>query len=400
MFLSAAPAFADQKPATQTQDQNTDIEKLKLAVAKAQAAYDAAVVAAAKLTATLDELAGDKHPLVVAFADAEKASKDAAAAKTAADAKLEQAEKDLAALPAEATEEQKTAARQAVTAAETEAATAKTTAETKAAAAKQALKALNDARMAALGELTKAQDAKKKAAKELDEAKDALREAEEAGEPDGCEDVSKTLTVHLDGPKEIAAGTSGDFSLRVTNRTGATVEEPDALLNLIDVASGGGNLDEWFDLKASVGGAPWVDLDEDSGLVFLKPIKNGATADVKVRVAVNSKAPKAFATLTASVGYDAEDGTCGWGGEGEADFTITKGAAKPGKPAKPAQGNGNTTAQGGSSTTPVTTHTGGTLAATGAGSATMPIALAGGAAVVLGAGAMVVVRRRKAGSDA
>ncbi|MEU8616617.1 LPXTG cell wall anchor domain-containing protein [Streptomyces sp. NPDC048623] len=415
VFLSAAPAFADTKPAAQTQQQKPTIEQLKLAVAKAQKAYDEAEKARQQGNVWIDGVfktleSGGTHPLAVALTEAKTQAAAAAEAKTAADAKLDAAEKALAALPESATQEEKDAAQQAVTGAKAEAATAaaaKTAADDK---VKKADVAVDDARVAAAREYSvKYQKPDEDAAKALEEAKKALKEAEEAGEegPEDCKDLAKSFTVRLTGPKQIAAGASGDFSLRVTNGTGAAIAAPDALLHLINAASGDGNLNHWLDLKASVGGAPWVDLDEDSALVHLKPMKAGATADVRLRVAVDAKAPKAFASLLATVGYDAEDGTCGWGGDADADFTITEGAAKPSKPAKPAKpatgngkGNGNATAQGGSSTTPVTTHTGGSLASTGAGSSTMPIALAGGAAVVLGAGAMVMVRRRKAGSDA
>ncbi|MFJ9578906.1 LPXTG cell wall anchor domain-containing protein [Streptomyces sp. NPDC101191] len=403
VLLSAVPAFADTKPGTtQTQDDQPTIEELKLAVAAAQKALDAAKAARAEGSKQLDvafaTLApGGTHALAVTLTDAMAKAKTAGDAKTAADEKLATAEKALKALPDTATQEERDTAQQAVTEAKTaaEAATAaKTAADTK---VDEAADAIDDERVRLSREYNlKYVKPEQEAQNALDAAEKALKEAEE--EPDGCKDVEKTLTVRLTGPKQIAAGSSGDFSLRLTNATGATLDAPGAEINLVNAATGDSNLNKWLDLKASVDGS-WQDVDEDFAVVDLKPMKAGATADVKLRVTVNAKAPKAFASLLAASGYDNKDGSCGWGGGAAADFTITK-ASKPGSTG----GNGNTTQQGGQSNTPVTNgtsgSTGGTLAKTGAGSSTMPIALAGAAAVALGAGAMVVVRRRKAGADA
>ena len=403
MFLSAAPAFAEDKPATQTQDQKQTIKELREAVVKAQTAYEAAVVAHAKAEEALAALEKTDNPLNKAAADAKKASELALAEKNVADGKLADAEKALVEIQAkpDATADEKALAEKAVADAKATAATAKTNAETKAKEAAAAKEALGDESVARAREAEKARVAKEKAAKELDAAKEALREAEE--EEDGCKEVDDLLTARLTGPEKIAAGSSGDFSLRVTNGTGITLDWPGVDLNLISDAAGHHtDINKWFGLKASVSGGQWQDLAADYDLVDLKPLKPGATADIKLRVTVNGKAPESSASLLAMVNYDNEDETCGWGGGAVADFAVTK----PTKPAKPGTGgNGNTTQQGGQSTTPVTTGTsgsttGGTLANTGAGSSTMPIALAGGAAVVLGAGAMVVVRRRKAGADA
>ncbi|MET8503392.1 peptidase [Streptomyces sp. NPDC004787] len=425
LLLSAAPAFADGKPGSGAAEQRTKkptIAELREAVAKARKEVDKVDADSRENTrrilAVMETLKpGGTHPLAVSRDAAQAEAVAAASAKTTADEKLAAAEKALAALPESATQEEKDAARQAVTGARAgaeAAAAAKAAADAKVTGAEDAV---DDEKVRLVREhsatFVPLREAAAKALADAEKALErALAEGEDPEDPDdACEDVTETLTVRLTGPRRIAAGASGDFSLRVGNRTGAPVAHPDALLNLVDAGTGDDDLGRWLDLKASVGGAPWVDLDEDSALVRLTPMKAGASTDVKLRVTVDAKAPRAYASLLATVGYDAEDGSCGWGGEDRADFTIAQGAAKPGKPVKPAQGNGGTTAQGGSSTTPVrttttttsttpTTTTGGTLAATGAGPATLPIALAGGAAVALGAGAMVAVRRRRAGADA
>ncbi|MFJ3900352.1 LPXTG cell wall anchor domain-containing protein [Streptomyces sp. NPDC090025] len=403
MLLSAGSAFADTKPAPAAESKaKPSIEELRLAVTAAQHVYDEAVIAEAKATDGVKAVDKADHPLQVAAADAKKASALAAEAKKAADTKLADAKKAREELkPGEDT----TAADKAVADAQTAADAAKTEAETKAAAAAEAVDKLDDASVEAFRQLGVAQTAKKDAAKKLDAAKRALADAEE--EPDGCVDVTKSLTVSVTGPKTVAAGATGTFSVRVTNGTNGTLDMPGAAFNLVNAANGDDSINKFLDVKASVGGSAWQGLDGDFGVVALKAMKPGATADVKLRVAVNTKAPKAEVVLLAAAGYDNKDESCGWGGEADAEFAITKsGATKPTpKPTESGDGstgsgNGNTTEQGGSSKTPVTggtsgSTTGGNLAKTGAGSSTMPIALAGGAAVVLGAGAMVIVRRRK-----
>ncbi|MFI8827014.1 LPXTG cell wall anchor domain-containing protein [Streptomyces sp. NPDC053431] len=404
VLLSAVPAFADTKPAAQTQDQKTDIDALRRAVTKAQAAYDAAVVAYAKAGEAVDALGKSDNPLVVAAADAKKASAEAADAKKAADAKLDAAKKALAELPADATQEQKDAAQTAVNEAQAAADAAKTTAETKAAAATQAQTALDDARVAAVREVEKARQAKEKAAKELEAAKKALADALEEEPGEECE-ITKDLVTSVTGPKKITAGTSGVFTFRVTNKGKVELGEVGGYAEAFNMSD---DLDKYLHLTWSSATSPkWQAVDEEEGFSSLSSLKPGKSFDFKLKVAVDAKAPAGDGVVVAGGAYINEDGSCGWEEKGSyAEFGIVK-AAKPGKPGTgngSTGGNGNTSQQGGQSTTPVNNgtsgSTGGSLAKTGAGSSTMPIALAGGAAVVLGAGAMVVVRRRKAGADA
>ncbi|MFF2570257.1 LPXTG cell wall anchor domain-containing protein [Streptomyces sp. NPDC058084] len=405
VLLSAVPAFADTKPGTtQTQDQKTDIEALRRLVTKAQAAYDASVVAEQKAKEAVEALDKADNPLVVAAADAKKAAAEAADAKKTADAKLDAAKKALAELPTDATEEQKTAAQQAVTTAETEATAAKATAEAKAADSAKATDALDDARVAAFRELGKAQETKKKAGQELDAAKKALADALEEEPGDECE-VDANLVTSVTGPKKITAGASGVFTFRVTNKGKVELGEVGGYAEAFNMSD---DLDKYLHLTWSSATSPkWQAVDEEEGFSSLSALKPGTSFDFKLKVAVDAKAPAGDGVVVAGGAYVNKDGSCGWAEEGSyAEFGIVK-AAKPGKPGSTGGstgGNGNTTQQGGQSNTPVTNgtsgSTGGTLAKTGAGSSTMPIALAGAAAVALGAGAMVVVRRRKAGADA
>ncbi|MFD7322085.1 LPXTG cell wall anchor domain-containing protein [Streptomyces sp. NPDC059875] len=409
VFLSAAPAFADTKPAApaQTQDEQPSIEQLKLAVAAAQKAYDAAVVAEADLQKALDALAKDDHPLVVAAAKAKKAAEEAATAKTAADAKVTETEAALAALPADATPEQKAAAEAAVaeakTAAET-AAAAKTAADTKAA---EAATAVDDKRVALLREAGAAKVTKDEALKALKAAEKALEDAEAEVPVDDCVEESK-LTVGLTGPKKVVAGTSAVFTLKITNGTGKSLDEVGAYAEAFNMDSmEDKDLDKYLDLSWSTAANPeWQHFDEATGAIA-GAVKPGGHADIKLRLTVDAKSPAGDGIMFAAGGYENNDGSCGWSKEaGSVEFDIVA-KSKPGTgTGTTGGGNTNTTGQGGTSTTAVNgggngnTATNGSLAKTGSNDAVPQIALAGAAAVVLGAGAMVVVRRRKAGSNA
>ncbi|MFI8518902.1 LPXTG cell wall anchor domain-containing protein [Streptomyces sp. NPDC085481] len=407
VFLSAAPAFADSKPAgaAEQQTKKPTIEELRLAVTKAQAAYDAAVVAVEDAKRALTDLDKADNALKVAAANAKKAAETAATAKTEADAKLATAEAALKALPDTATAEEKAAAETAVADAKTAAATAKTEAETKATAAAQADKAYDDAAVAASTRIGEAQKAKTAAAKALDEAKAALKAAEEEQGEDEC-DLDPSVGTSITGPKKITAGSSGVFTLRVTNKGKVQMDE---VGGGADVFRMDGTMDDsllhltW----SSVNSPKWQPIDLEEGFSSLAAVKPGGSFDFKLKVTVDAKTPAGAAAVVGGGAYVNKDGSCGWSEEGDyAEFTIAKaGKPAPGKDTGSTGGNGDTTQQGGSSKTPVTggttgSTTGGSLAKTGSSSSNMPIALAGGAAVVLGAGAMVVARRRKAGADA
>ncbi|NEC21743.1 peptidase, partial [Streptomyces parvus] len=132
-LLSVSPAYADAKPAAQTQDQQKSkptIKELEEAAAEAQEAYDKAAKAEAagrvERDKTLDDLSevSGTHPLAVASAAADQAAKDAADAKTAADEAVTEAKAALDALTEDATEEERAAAETALSEAEATATTA------------------------------------------------------------------------------------------------------------------------------------------------------------------------------------------------------------------------------------------------------------------------------------
>ncbi|TXS33971.1 peptidase [Streptomyces sp. ms191] len=403
VLLSAAPAFADTKPAAQTRNQKPTIEQLKLAVAVAQKAYDASVIAESEAQKTFEALlktleTGGTHPAAIAYDAAKKAAEKAAEDKTKADQAVVDAQ---AKLDAAVTDEEKAAAQlvldEAKATAQT-AATAKVTADATVAAANTAV---HDARVAGSQELARVQKAKEDARKALDEARKALADAEE-GAGECLED--RAFTAVLTGPEKVVAGTSAYYTLKVTNGTKKVADEAivDAFVTGFDNKTFG-PLDKYLDLKWSTAASPkWQSIDESEG-INLGTLKPGTRTDLKFKLTVDAKAPAGEGLLFAIGAYDDADGSCGVSAPAIFEFDI---AAKPKKPTPGTSGGGNTntTGQGGTSTTPVdgtgTTGTTGSLARTGSNDAVPQIALTGAAAVALGAGAMFVVRRRKAGSQA
>ncbi|WP_329117322.1 LPXTG cell wall anchor domain-containing protein [Streptomyces sp. NBC_01353] len=413
VFLSAAPAFADTKPAApaQTQAEQPSLEKLKKAVSDAQKAYDIAVIAENDAKKALEATTNADHPLMVALTDAKKAAEAAATAKTEADAKLVKAEADLAALPAEATAEEKAAAEKVVADAKTAAeaaATTKTEADAKATAADTAL---DDERVAKSRAIGAAQETKKTALATLEAAKKALAdaEAEEGEEPvEECVPEAKFTTVVHGLPEKVVAGTTVNFTLRVTNGTAKKMDEvyPYAAVHAFD-EKGIKELDKYLDLEWSTAANPtWQDVDPGESL-FVGPLNAKSSTDVKLRLKLDAKTPAGQGAAFVAGDYWNDDESCGGTPDLEYyEFAILAKGSNPGKvdDAKGKPGNTNTTQQGGTSTTPVnggtTGSTDGSLAKTGSNDAVPQIALAGAAAVALGAGAMFVVRRRKAGSNA
>ncbi|MFE2209839.1 LAETG motif-containing sortase-dependent surface protein [Streptomyces rubiginosohelvolus] len=420
-LLSVSPAYADAKPAAQTQDQQKSkptIEELEEAAAEAQKAYDKAVQAKTaghvELEKTLDALSvGGTHPLAVAAATAEQAAKDAAAAKTTADQAVTDAKAALDALPENATEEEKAAAATALSEAEATAATAATAKTTADAAATEAGKKVDGARVAATsayGVLVKAaEDALAvKAAADAALAK-AIEEAEEGEEGEGGEDCEPELdlTSKVTGlPDKLVAGTSTDFSLRVTNGSDRHMDEVLAFVSIHATdKSGLKDTEKFFRLQWSTKSAPkWQNADADDYIDGVGALKPGAHADVKLRLTLDKATPAGNGVAFFAADFFNEDGSCGGAPDLDMyEFDVKAAGSKPGKTedvkpsTTPRPGNTGTTPQGSASGTPAAT---GSLAATGSSSATTSIALAGGAAVLLGAAAVFVVRRRKTGSDA
>ncbi|MFJ8945060.1 hypothetical protein ACIRG4_17825 [Streptomyces sp. NPDC102395] len=409
-LITAAPAFAAGTPAGPTQNQPTYAE-LTQAATDAQKAYDAAVTAAAEgrkeLDATLKALDSDTHPLKAAVIAAAKTAKEAAAAKDAAEKAVTDAE---AKLEAAQSDTEKTEAQQALEAAEGDLAKAIAAEQVADAAAEQASTALGDARVAAARKYHQIQQALEKARTAKEAADKALATAKQCVREDGL----TSLAVGL--PTKVAAGSTVDFTLRVTNGTQRTLAV-DPLVFFHEAGKGHGVKDP---LKVEWSNGPiWQTLNGEGPehIARIEAMKPGEHSDVKLRMTVDPGAEDADAfALLAGDASDAYN-PCVLGPMKRYDFELTPAGdktdpvddAKPGDPgqndderpgaAKPGKGSGPS-AQGGTSqqvTTTTATGSGahGSLAATGSSSATTPIALTSAATVALGAGLVVGARRRR-----
>ncbi|MFG3319579.1 LPXTG cell wall anchor domain-containing protein [Streptomyces sp. NPDC048171] len=418
VLLSSAPAFADEKPAAQTQKAKPTIEELRQAVERAQKEYDAAVIAVKDAKKFLKEgLEEETYPTKAALIEAEKAAEDAAKVKAEADQAVVDAQ---AKLDAATTDEDKAAAQteldEAKTAA-TEAAEAKTAADT---AHTEAQDAHDDERVAQARKIELLKKARDEAKTKLDDAEKALSDAEaeegdegaEGEEPAGECVAAPELTAVVSGlPDKVVGGTTETFTLRVTNGTGGTLDEvyPFASAHGFDT-KGYKELDSYLDLEWSTAANPkWRDADLLGG-TSIGSLKANASVDVKLRLKVDEDVLAGEGSVYVTADYLNDDGSCG--GYPDLDdyaFQILPeggdNADDPGKPEDPKDkpAPNSPTGQGGTSTTPVNTSsttTTGSLAQTGSNDALPKIALAGGAALVLGAGAVIVTRRRNKSTGA
>ncbi|MEV6425543.1 peptidase [Streptomyces sp. NPDC051662] len=417
VLLSVTPALADATSSaasqTQAQAQSQDerdkpsIEELEEAAEKAQKAYDDAVAAEKTARAVLEVALADDAPLRVAAKAAEKEADDAATAKANADKALVDAKAALAALPETATDAEKAAAEQAVADAETaalSAADAKATADEKAATA---YRVSDDARVAAVREYSKVQEAMKAALKVKKVADKALADARDEG-PD-CVFESKLRTVVTGLPSKIVAGSTTDFSLRVTNGTGKALDKvsPRVYFHATD-KSGYHVIDDAFHLQWSTTASPtWKNVGEGSRTGSVGPLKDGAHGNVKLRLKVDAKAPAGVGLAFVSGDYINDDASCGGNLSTEYEFELLAAGSVPEKvdetkPGKTTSETPDNKAQGVTSTTPVNSGSDaagtGSLASTGSPSALPGFAGAAGAALALGAVAVYVGRRRRAGS--
>ncbi|MGW4233612.1 LAETG motif-containing sortase-dependent surface protein [Streptomyces sp. NPDC004980] len=406
LLLSVTPAFADDKPAAQTQEKKQSIAELEKAAAAAQAVYDDAVAAESAAKAALIATGSDTFPLTVAAKAAEVVAAEAATAKTAADQAVVDAKAIVDGLPDTATEEEKTAAATALTEAEAAAVTADEAKTAADAAVVTAWDARDDARVDAARALGQAKEATKAALADKTAADEALAEAKEEAEEEGedCVPEAKLTTVVTGLPSTVVAGTKVNFKLRVTNGTERTMDEvlPFAYVHATD-GSGLNELDDLVKLQwLSGSSSKWKTVDNEHYMDAISPLKAGAHADIKMRLAIDASAPAGNGITFVAGDYFNDNGTCGGSPDLEGyEFLIAAAGSKPGKvdDAKPGATKPNTSdlkPQSGTSASPVN----GSLAATGSSSATSQLALASGAALAIGAGAVFVVRRRKAGSHA
>ncbi|MFJ2585743.1 LAETG motif-containing sortase-dependent surface protein [Streptomyces sp. NPDC087538] len=405
LLLSVTPAFADEKPAAQTQDKTQDkpsIAELEKAAAAAKAAYDDAVKAESAAEAALEAILSDTNPLAVA---AEAAAADAAAAKADADQAVIDAQAVVDALPETATEEEKAAAATKLTEAKADAETAKETKAAADAAVVEALDARDDERVAAVRKLDQAQKATKAALADKTAADEALAKAKEEGGEDGedCVPEARLTTVVTGLPSTVVAGTKVDFNLRVTNGTDKTMDEvlPFAYVHATD-RSGLKSIDDLVHLQwSSASSSKWKTVDNKHYMDAISPLKAGAHADIKMRLKIDASAPAGNGVTFVAGDYFNDNGTCGGNPDLEGyEFLIAAAGSKPGKvdDAKPGTTKPNTSDV--KTQTSASRPVNGSLAATGSSSAMPQLALASGTAVAIGAGAVFLVRRRKAGTHA
>ncbi|WP_385621154.1 LAETG motif-containing sortase-dependent surface protein [Streptomyces sp. P8-A8] len=408
LLLSVSPAFADDKPAAQTQDKTQDkpsIAELEKAAAAAKAAYDDAVKAESAAKAALEAAQSDTSPLAVAAKTAKTAAAEAAAAKGDADQAVIDAQAAVDTLPETATEEEKAAAATELTEAKTAAETAKETKAAADAAAVEAVDAWDDELVAAARKLGQAQKATKEALADKTAADEALAKAKEEGGEDGedCVPEARLTTVVTGLPSTVVAGTKVDFKLRVTNGTDKTMDKvlPFAYVHATD-RSGLKSTDDLVHLQwSSASSSKWKTVDNKHYMDAISPLKAGAHADIKMRLKVDASAPAGNGVTFVAGDYFNDNGTCGGNPDLEGyEFLIAAAGSRPGKvdDAKPSTTKPNTSdvKTQSSASRPVS----GSLAATGSSSAMPQLALASGAAMAIGGGAVFLVRRRKAGTHA
>ncbi|WP_173266359.1 LPXTG cell wall anchor domain-containing protein [Streptomyces pacificus] len=386
------------------------VEEFEKAAARAQQAYDQAVAAEEAALAAAKAAVSDDFPLAVAARAAAKEAADAAAAKAQADQALADAEAALAALPDTAGPEQRAAAERAVVDAT---ATAETAGAASAAAgeeARQAGRARDDARVAAVRELSRTREAAQQALEAKKAADKALADAREDREPVPCMPESR-LTATLSGlPAEIAAGSTVEMRLRITNDTGRTLDEVWPFVYFHGIGKGGYTpIDERLRLEWATASRSWTDAD-DFGAGFVSALKDGAHADIKLRLTVDAGTPSAAGAAFIAADYVNDDGSCGGSPElTPYEFEVT---AEPASSPSPSSSSSASSSSSSSSPTSTDTGTGtqaqttatqpltttsGSLAATGS-PAGLPQLATAGAAVLLGTGAVLAARRRKAGS--
>ncbi|MGD6745628.1 LPXTG cell wall anchor domain-containing protein [Streptomyces sp. BH106] len=407
-LLSVSPAYADTKPAAQTQEKPS-IAELKKAVKEARQAYRAAVAAVEALNQKIDDADLPSNPLVAAR-DRAKVDADAAAGKkseadaavTAAQTKLDNAK----------TEDEKAAAQKELDAAKLTAGTAASGKTDADAALTKAQTALDDFRVDLFRQLNQAQKdvkatraAKEAAEKALADAKD---EAGEPGEPEEPTDPEcsegSDLKAALSGlPSKVAAGSTVDFRLRLTNTTERTLEAVVPYVEVVAFAKADDkDITSKLHLKAKQGGT-WKSLGAGDVAGEFTNVKSGGHVEVPLRLSIDRSTPAGEGVSFAAGAHFNQDASCGYSDLATYYFTInpvgagnsTTPADKGNKP-KP-QGSASPVATPGSGNGSGTTD--GSLASTGSSSALPTIGLAGGAAVVVGAGAVYVMRRRKADAN-
>ncbi|MEU1077606.1 MULTISPECIES: LPXTG cell wall anchor domain-containing protein [unclassified Streptomyces] len=400
VILSAGPALADAEPAAQTQPQpqtqkKPTLAELEKAVAAAKKVYEDAVAAEKAARAALDALGTPTDPLNAARIETQKKAGDATARKQIADKALSDAEFELQTLPAGASKDERDAVQKKIDEARKD--VEKATAD-KAAAdalAEKAADAWSDARVRAGQRLYAAQMEVAKALAAKEAAEKALADAEKAAEDPVCDPGNLLVTAALTGlPSRITAGTSTDFSLRITNGTDKTLDRLRAFTYswAADKSHHKVSRDLLRLQWSTATSRGWKDVDSRNRAGTFENLAAGAHADMKLRLTLDAKTPagQGFAFVSALKAEKSCDGT--EPPMTQYPFEILAAGTKADTEKKKTS---DTKPLGGTSTTPLTTATTGRLAATGSSSATPKLALAGGAAVLAGAATVLTTRRRR-----
>ncbi|MER7055252.1 hypothetical protein [Streptomyces sp. NPDC000351] len=425
VLFTAAPALAAAPSAAQTQNQRKQkaqptYAELEKAAADAKKAYEDAVAAEEKgekeLEAALDALDSDTHPLRAATITADKAAKDAADARTAAEQAVTDAEAELEAAGNDA---DRAAAQKALEAAEADLAVAVKAEQEAGTAAGKARTALDDARVAAVREYSVLQNTLDKARETKEAADGALATAKECVRENGL----TSLAVGL--PSKVVAGTTVDFTLRLTNGTERTLSVDPLVFVHVD---GEGPAEKSRLAVEWSNGSGWHSLNgnEPEHIGPLAHVKPGEHSDVKLRMRAGSVDRSTDVVALFAADASSAYRPCVQGSMKRYDFALLPAGSEPGevddaKPAEPdadddkrpdaaAPATGkDASAQGGASTqaakapaagTEAGTEADGNLARTGSSSAMTPIALTSAAAVALGAGTVFAIRRRRAADNA
>ncbi|MCX3058644.1 ML domain-containing protein [Streptomyces beihaiensis] len=413
-LFSVSPAHADAAPSSSTTETTaaSSMARLEKAARDAQQAYDAAVAHKRQLIGLLSDPPADL-PAKVARDKAKKAADDAAAAKRTADARAAEVEKTVGAIlddPA-STDDERVAGLRTLHTARTEAATAGAAKDAADAALKKAASAFADWEVDISRQVGAAQKAIDKALTEKRAADKALAAAK-AGQDDPAKggddgksdhdpvcDASSKLTATVPGlPGSVTAGSTVDFTLRLTNGTGRALDELRAFVAVRATdTSRTEDVSGKLHLRAKRGGA-WQPVRAAEYAGSFKNVKPGTHVDLPLRLTVDASAPAGEGVSFVAGDSYGRDGSCG-GSEGLAAYSfriLPSGATAPSGAAKPVAPADKPVPQGATSATPVAS---GTLADTGSSSALPRIGLSGGAAVALGAGAVYVVRRRRSTED-
>jgi LPXTG-motif cell wall-anchored protein len=223
-------------------------------------------------------------------------------------------------------------------------------------------------------------------------------------------DLDSKLEMDVRGlPGKIVAGSGWHpFTLRATNTSDQDLGAVQWAL-FVDNDSMSDNENTWLSTFAKVqywdeAAKTWTSMSAElgNGILFGETeLASKQYVDLKLRVDIGAKAPKGDGYTVGFGGYiDAKD-NCFHSAFSEWDFQVLAPGSDNENPGKAEPGKGDKDSDGGKKpqggTTSEITATG-SLAETGSSSMVPAIGITGGLAVALGAGALVVVRRRKAGS--